>query len=125
MLQGLKKKIGSKLCLLLIAIIPVASYITMGFSGGIIGITCTLGFYISRGLNMVILKEAFNHRIPSKFRNTANSLSSLCFRLTFFILGPLIGLIVDFKGLNFALVSCGVFFFFGFIGLMIPLVKKI
>ena len=121
----IEKKIGSKLCLILIAIIPIASYITMGLTGGLVGISCTLGFYISRGLNMVILKEAFNHRIPSKFRNTANSLSSLCFRLTFFILGPLIGLIVDFKGLDFALVSCGVLFLLGFMGLMIPLVKKL
>ncbi len=120
----LELKIGSKLALVLIGIIPIASYITMGLIGGVVGIIATLGFYVSRGLNMVIIKEAFNHRIPSKFRNTANSLSSLCFRLTFFILGPLIGLIVDFYGMNWGLITCAIVFSFAFILLMLPMVKN-
>jgi MFS family permease len=116
---------GAKKLLICMSLLPVVAYITMGLYPGLVGIVMTLSFYVSRGLNMVIMKEAFNHRIPDKFRNTANSLNSLCFRMTFFVLGPIIGIIIDNYGMGSALQFLGGLFSIFFIALMLPLLRKL
>jgi MFS family permease len=121
----LEEYFGSQKVLAMIGTLPIIAYITMGLFPGLVGVAAALMFYFSRGLNMVIMKEGFNHRIPDKFRNTANSLISLCFRMTFFILGPIIGLVIDNKGMNYTLIALGVLFTFCFIGLMVPLILKL
>lgn len=97
---GWELKYGSKKLLSFLVILPVVSYITMGLIDGLWAMASALFFYIARGINFGILKEAFNHRISSEFRNTANSLVSLFFRLGFFVLGPIIGLLIDSYGLQ-------------------------
>ena len=74
---------------------------------------------------MVIMREAFNWRIPSQFRNTANSLSSLFFRLTFFVFGPLVGFIIDRYGMNVGLYSLGGVYFCLIFVLMLPMLRHI
>lgn len=121
----LEQNIGAKRLLLIMTLLPVVAYITMGFFTGVLGLLATILFYVSRGINMVVMREAFNHRIPNKFRNTANSLSSFFFRIGFFILGPITGLIIDKYGMNSALLSLGVLFGLGIVGLMLPLLRRI
>ena len=74
---------------------------------------------------MVIMREAFNHRVPSKFRNTANSLSSLFFRMGFFVFGPLVGFLIDKKGMYFSLNIIFFFFLFLFFTVMAPMLFMI
>jgi MFS family permease len=121
----LEKILGSIKLLLIMALMPVVAYITMGSFIGSVGVYFTLLFYVSRGLNMVIMREAFNHRIPSKFRNTANSLSSLFFRMGFFVFGPLVGYIIDKKGMSFALNSIGYFFLLLIFIVLVPMLNMI
>jgi hypothetical protein len=121
----LENVFGSIKLLLIMALLPVVAYITMGSFIGSVGVYFTLFFYVSRGLNMVIMREAFNHRIPSKFRNTANSLSSLFFRMGFFVFGPLVGFIIDKKGMSFALNTIGYFFFALIFIVLIPMLNLI
>jgi MFS family permease len=116
---------GVKPLLILMSLLPVVAYITMGLAPGLIGIGVTLCFYISRGLNMVIMKEAFNHRIPDRFRNTANSLNSLFFRMIFFVLGPLIGLGIDHLGMSNTLIIMGCIFGAIFILITIPFIRRV
>lgn len=117
--------IGTKMILILMSLLPIVTYLVMGLFPGLIGVALTGSFYISRGINMAIMKERFNHEIPDKFRNTANSLNSLFFRMSFFVLGPIIGMLIDKRGLDEALVILGLFFFVCFVILMIPLVRRI
>lgn len=121
----LEKRFGARAVLSIMALLPVTAYITMGSIQGIAGLIVTLLFYISRGLNMVIMREAFNHRVPAKFRNTANSLTSLFFRLGFFVFGPLIGYSIDKFGLAFSLKCIGISFLILFVTLLVPMLKMI
>jgi predicted MFS family arabinose efflux permease len=123
--HSFENKIGSRKVLVLMSLMPIVAYITMGFLPGLFGLGATLLFYVSRGINMVVMKEAFNHRIPSKFRNTANSLISLFFRLSFFVVGPLVGYSIDRFGMHLTLQGIGFCFALLFIFLMLPFLKKI
>lgn len=93
-------KFGIKRLLSGLVILPLVAYITLGLFDGLWAMGSAFFFYIARGINFGILKEAFNHRVSSEFRNTANSLLSLFFRLGFFVLGPIIGLLIDSYGLQ-------------------------
>ncbi len=106
----LEVRFGARKTVVIMMVLPVMAYLVMGVSSG--PYTCILGvlFYYARGINFGVLKEAFNHRLPAKFRNTANSMTSLTFRLGFFILGPIIGFIIDEYGVSKALIILGVFF---------------
>lgn len=116
---------GARKILFLIMILPVLGYLGMGLFGGWVGVSCGILFYASRGLGGVILKDALNARTPAKFRNTINSLSSLCFRLGFALFGPGLGMLVDWKGMPFSLLVLAAVFaiFIPVIGL--PLIRKI
>jgi hypothetical protein len=76
-------------------------------------------------MTYVVYQDAFNWRIPSTYRATANSLQSLCFRLVFVPIAPIIGQVTDAKGLStvftglaIAFTVCGVVF-------LIPLIKRL
>jgi MFS family permease len=115
---------GLKKILIVMALLVVTSYITMGINLFNLGIFAIFFFCIARGLCSVALKEEFNHQIPTEFRNTANSLNSLFFRLGFFFLGPCIGYVIDQYGLDVALYVLGGFFTVCFVFLLVPLLKR-
>ena len=52
-------------------------------AGPLVGIAVAALFFVARGLGQVLLADALNHRIPSQFRATANSLVSFGFRACF------------------------------------------
>ena len=109
--SSLEKRFGAKILLTTMCLLPVVAYITMGVFSGVVGIIATTFFYISRGLNSVLMRDAFNSRILPKFRNTANSMVSFCFRGGFFIVAPAIGYSIDTYGTNPTLIAIGCLFF--------------
>lgn len=121
----LELKLGSKNLMISLCLLCVGGYFGMGFSTSAISILLPFLFYICRGLNMVILREAFNQRIPAKFRNTANSLSSLCLRVAFFVIAPIIGLSIEHYGLDWTFIFLGTFFLLLFFIFMTPLYKRL
>ena len=121
---SLEKKFGSVKLLYFLAFCSVMAYLIMGLFQASIAIFFALLFYISRGLNFTLYKEGFNHRIPAKFRNTANSINSLFFRLFFFTLGPLVGVIIDKYGIQYGLIFLGTFFIGIGIFLLRPFIKN-
>jgi hypothetical protein len=60
-------------------------------------------FQIGRGLTQVVIKDALNTRVPAEWRATANSISSMGVRLSFFVLGPLLGWLIEWYGYPTAL----------------------
>ena len=117
----LEKKFGSRFLLVILALLPPLAYFLMAFYLGWIGVLAGLGFQFSRGITQVLLRDAFNWRLPEQFRATANSLASMAFRLGFSILGPVAGLMLDHQGLKTALIAQGVIFLMAFWGVMVPL----
>lgn len=122
---SLERKVGASKLLVIMGVFPIVAYITMGLATGLLSISICGLFYISRGINTVLLREAFNARIKSKFRNTANSILSLFFRLGFFITGPAIGYMIDAISITDALVSIGIFYIFIFMIFLIPLIRNL
>ena len=84
-----------------------------------------LGFQVSRGITGVLMREAFNWRLPDSFRATANSLSSMAFRLGFALLGPLMGWLIDAWSLTVALGVMGAVFALAYLLFLPPLIQRI
>lgn len=121
----LEHKFGATPILIAIAIFPLIGFFGMSLSTGLLGVFLGLSFQVCRGLTQVILRDALNWRIPSEFRATANSLSSLCMRGAFGAFGPLIGLSIDRFGIPLTLQYLGSFFILMTVLLLIPLVFEV
>ncbi len=96
-----------------------ALFIAAGIAGGYIfmGLVDTLGalfflfmFYGVRGVATPVLRNQINEITPSDIRATVLSIRSLLIRLTFALLGPILGWQADFMGLPSALFTGGIFF---------------
>lgn len=120
-----ENRFGPTILLLAIGLLPIFGYLGMAFFSGWLGVVVGLAFQIGRGLSQVILKDALNWRVPSEFRATANSLSSLFFRLGFFIIGPSIGYLIDRHGLDSAFYSLAMGFSVLFLLVLAPLIREI
>lgn len=98
-----------------VGVLPVLGFGGMAFcsyafdsSGGAIvwvvaGVGLGMLFQIGRGLTQVVIKDALNTRVPAEWRATANSISSMGVRLSFFVLGPLLGWLIKWHGYPTAL----------------------
>jgi hypothetical protein len=98
--MSMEKKIGTKNILLVMGVLPIVGYFGMAGAGGWLGIILCSGFFISRGINQVILTDALNSRVPSRFRATANSMTSFMFRGIYIVTGPIVGLLIEKLGMQ-------------------------
>ena len=97
----------------------------MAYSNGWVGVAAGALFYINRGLASVMFTDAFNWKVPSSFRATANSMRSLGFRLSYVFIGPATGLLIDAQGLSTTLAIMGAIATLLFFIFMIPLCRQI
>lgn len=121
----LEERFGAVPVLLVMALLPVLGYLGMAIDGGVIGLLLAFSFYVSRGLHQVILTDAFNSRVPSEFRATANSLTGFMFRGVFIITGPLVGWLHESYGMSVTLLVLGTAAIVLFAVLMLPLLTKL
>ncbi len=121
----LEDKLGPVAVLCLLALLPALGYFGMAWTGGAVGVLLIFSFYVSRGLHQVLLTDAFNSRVPSAFRSTANSLTSFLFRLIFIATGPLVGLLYEAAGMTTTLVVLGAGSLLLFVVLMLPLLSAV
>jgi MFS family permease len=123
--QPLESRYGPRIVLIVMALLPIAGYFGMAANGGVIGIMFSFTFFISRGLNQVILTDALNSRVPSEFRATANSMTSFVFRGIYIVTGPLIGLLIEWQDMYFALDILGMVCVVLFMIILVPLLLEI
>ncbi len=121
---AVEDRLGGPRSVLLIGALPVVGYLGMAFGGLILGIVAGLALQISRGLTQVILRHALNTRVTADFRATANSVSSLGVRLSFAVLGPLMGWTIDGQGYRTALGGFGALYVILFVALAVPLARE-
>jgi len=107
------------------AITPCVGYFTMASSHGWLGVAAGILFYVCRGFTSVILQDALNWRLPSSFRATGNSIKSLMFRLSFGVVGPVMGFAIERTSLNMALAMIGMSFTLLLVVLMLPLCRRV
>tara|TARA_R110002072_G_scaffold3830_8_gene27436 strand:+ start:29918 stop:31132 length:1215 start_codon:yes stop_codon:yes gene_type:complete len=103
----LERRFGPGILLASMGILPIVGYLGMAGVGGLVGIGLSFAFFVSRGLNQVILSDALNKRTPSSFRATANSIVSFMFRGIYIVTGPMIGFLIDWQGMTVALAVLG------------------
>ncbi len=96
----LERRFGAGVVLIIMGVLPVVGYFGMAGIGGVVGIVLSFAFFVSRGLNQVILSDALNRRTPGQFRATANSIVSFMFRGVYIVTGPLVGFTIDAWGMN-------------------------
>jgi hypothetical protein len=116
---------GSTGVLLFIGLAPAVGYLGLDAFGVVGGFVASTTFWVSRGLGSVVLRDAFNRRIPSEFRATANSLASFGFRAAFVITGPLVGYTFDLWGMSVTLALLAAATLAIFAGLIVPLVLAV
>lgn len=117
-----EEKMGTTAVLVFIGLAPALGYLGLGLFGVVGGYVASLTLWVSRGVGLVILRDALNRRIPSEFRATANSLASFGFRGAFAITGPFVGYAFDLWGMSFTLGLLAVATLVIFAGLVVPLV---
>ncbi|MDG1204629.1 MAG: MFS transporter [Pseudomonadales bacterium] len=103
----LEEKFGAKPMLILMGVLPIIGYWGMAGMGGLIGIVLSFSFFVSRGINQVLLTDALNSRVPSAFRATANSMTSFMFRGVYIVTGPVVGYSIDQFGTDTVLWGLG------------------
>lgn len=123
--HAVESLLGAHRTLLLIALAPITGYVLMAFAPPLVGIAAGALFYVTRGLTYVIYQDAFNWRVPSQYRATANSFVSLFFRLGFVPIGPLLGSVVDGRGMQTGLVMLALGLCVILVTLLLPLVRRI
>ncbi len=118
----LEARLGVRNTLLLLAMLPIAGYLTLNAGGVAVGVAGAALFYVARGVGVVVLREALNERIPSEFRATANSLASFAFRGAFAITGPIVGFVFDWWGMTTTLLMLAGLSLLIFAGTLLPLI---
>ena len=121
----LEDRFGPAPVLVAMALFPAVGYFGMAGTGGALGILFSFAFFVSRGLNQVILTDALNRRVPSSFRSTANSLTSFLFRGVYIVTGPIVGFLVDAVGMQYTLALLGMASLALFAGLLVPLLAEV
>ncbi len=91
------------ICILLMAV----GYAGLGLSHHLFGFAFYYVLTTMRGLNSPILHAAEQHLMPSDNRAGLLSLHSLIFRVTFAVVGPLVGLAVDLWGQHTVFLGVG------------------
>lgn len=98
--QSLEARFGSTAMLAVIGAGPVLGYLAMGLLGVVAAVAASSVFFVCRGFGLVILRDAFNRRVGSEYRATANSLASFGFRGAFALTAPPVGAALDLWGLE-------------------------
>lgn len=105
-----EKMLGRKTVMMVLAAGIGGGYFLMGLSGGIGGLVFLFMFYAVRGVATPVLRNQINEITPSDRRATVLSVRSLIIRLSFSVLGPVLGWHADFAGLPTSLMFAGLFF---------------
>jgi hypothetical protein len=121
----MERKFGAGAVLALMGVLPVVGYFGMSVVGGALGIALSFAFFLSRGINQVILSDALNRRTPGSFRATANSIVSFMFRGIYIVTGPMVGLMIDLWGMNAALAVLGLTVIGMTVFCLMPLIIKV
>jgi MFS family permease len=126
----ISRLIGRPTVVAIVGLLPVLGYGGMALCGAragsglawlIGGVACGFLFQIARGLNQVVSRDELNTRISTEFRATANSLTALGVRLSFAVLGPLMGWLIDGRGYPRAFASFGLLYLTALVVLALPL----
>lgn len=123
--ERVERAIGSTALLVIVGVMPAVGYAGLALTGALGGVIVAFTFFIARGFGLVVLKNAFNRRVPSRYRATANSLVSFGFRGSFVVTGPLVGWALDAHGMQITLEMLAVGSIVIFATILVPLIGAV
>lgn len=110
----LEKRVGSRWVTVLAGSLPAIGFLGMSQASPLLAIMAGFAIQICRGLQEVTIQRAFNDQIPPKIRATANSIISLGFRASFALIAPIIGYLIEQRGIQYSYICLGIVSFLGF-----------
>lgn len=110
---NLERRLGATWLLALVAALPVLGYLGLALAPAGLALLLGLLFFVARGAGFVLLQEAFNRRLESRYRATANSLASFLARSSVVVTVPVVGALLGVWSLRevfalLALLSLGI-----------------
>ena len=105
-----EERLGRRGTIWFIVLGITAGYLSMGIFQAQAALVFLFLFYMVRGVATPVLRNQINEITPSNIRATILSIRSMVIRLTFVLIGPVLGWQADRAGLPWALVGGGIFF---------------
>ena len=102
--------LGSKKTFYSLTLLMTISYVLLAVINYKWGLIFIATIYIIRGIKTPIIMNYLNQHINSDIRATVISINSFIFRLTFILIAPIIGWIIDIYSFKIALISYGLIF---------------
>ncbi len=96
----MQKKFSLKFSLLMIPILTCVGMVLIGVWGALISLLFYLAVTWARAARGVFTSVLLNDRVPSSLRATILSMDSMFFRLVFAVVAPLLGWVVDTRGVG-------------------------
>lgn len=116
--------LGKRNSLLLIVVLIAAGYFLSGIAISYWGIAFLFLFYLIRGLATPILKNYINQYTESEVRATMLSVRNFIIRISFAVIGPLLGWITDNISLNYAFLLAGGIYLISALIIVFPWLKR-
>ena len=122
--HSVEKWLGKKFTLLFLIIMLSLGYFFTGMYITLWGLIFLFFFYLVRGIATPVLKNYINQYTESEVRATMLSVRNFVIRITFAIIGPLLGFITDNVNLNSAFLLAGGIYFVVSLVFVFPWLKK-
>lgn len=101
---------GKKKSLVVFLFLGIITYLFLAFNMGYYSLFAILILYMIRGSHRPIINDLINKNVPSEIRATIFSIDSLFKKFFYMLLGPIIGLCVDYYSLGTGFLISGLFY---------------
>ncbi len=116
--------LGKRNTLLLIIVLLAVGYFLAGIAITLWGISVLFLFYLIRGIATPVLKNYINLYTESEVRATMLSVRNFVIRITFAVIGPLLGWITDTISLDYAFLLAGGIYLISALIIVVPWLRK-
>lgn len=116
--------LGKRYTMYLIIFLLTAGYFLSGVAITFLGMAFLFLFYLVRGIATPILKNYINQYTESDVRATMLSVRNFIIRITFAVIGPLLGWITDNISLNYAFLLAGAIYLVSALIVVFPWLRR-
>lgn len=116
--------LGKRYTLLAIILLLSAGYFLSGIAITFWGLAFLFLFYLMRGIATPVLKNYINQYTESEVRATMLSVRNFIIRISFAVIGPLLGWITDNISLNYAFILAGVIYLTSALIILFPWIRR-
>ena len=120
----IERLLGKRYTLYLIILLLATGYFLSGIAITFLGLAFLFLFYLVRGIATPVLKNYINQYTESEVRATMLSVRNFIIRITFAVIGPLLGWITDNISLDYAFLLAGGIYLVSALVIVFPWIKR-